>query len=102
LTITAFVALSKTMANQARKPFVFLTTLTPSRCALIRMKQGADINPSGTGRWVRNRTGTFPTIYGLDHKDRAGAPLVTGLYVNPSFLCDPSVPKLPRFGGASF
>ncbi|MGZ2405930.1 DNA-binding CsgD family transcriptional regulator [Rhizobium ruizarguesonis] len=27
---------------------------------------------------------------------------MTGSYANPSLLCDPSVPNLPRFGGAFF
>jgi hypothetical protein len=44
----------------------------------------------------------FSDYLSFDHKDRTGAPLVTGPYANPSFLCDPSVPKLPRFGGAPF
>jgi len=40
---------------------------------------------------VRDRTGTFPNIYRYVDKDRTAA-LVTGPYVNPSYLCDPSFP----------
>lgn len=82
--------------------FVFLTTLTPSRCALIRMKQGADCNPSGAGLFTACDEAAErlmrPAIYrpigaeshrnssdypSFGHKDRTGAPSCDGAVRQP-------------------
>lgn len=99
-------------------PFVFLTALTPSRCALIRMKQVADSHPSGAGRFSRLvteaaerlvRRAIYLTLGAEPHRNFSDylwvrsqgsrrCPLVTGPYATPCSAIRP-YPNSPVSAG---